>query len=78
VQEKADALATAQAAQLLAERDQVIIVHPDDVVGPEQGRQPLGELPVDALIRVEGAPLEDREIDPVVEQRPEDLVRIPS
>ena len=37
-------------AQLLAERDQMIIVDPDEVVGLDQRRDRLGEALVDPLV----------------------------
>ena len=43
VQEEADAVAHAQLPQRLGQRDQVIIVHPDQVVRPQQRRQGGGE-----------------------------------
>ena len=48
VQEEADALAHAQAAQLVGERNQVEVVRPDDVVAAQQLCKCRGEARVDA------------------------------
>ena len=50
VQEEADAAADAEFAQPLRERDQVVVVHPDDVVLAQQRRELLGEQRIDAAI----------------------------
>ena len=48
VQVEADRVLHPEPAQLGGERDQVVVVHPDDVVGAQQRLQQRGEPPVDA------------------------------
>jgi hypothetical protein len=74
VQEEADAPVAAQLAQLLAERDQVIVLHPHDVAVLEQRHQPFGEQLVDLVVVGEVVALEHREVGAVMEHRPQGLV----
>ena len=71
VQEEADAVANAQHAAGFGEGNQVIVVHPDDVIGLEQRLQALGHGHVDPPIAVVLFPVVTRQIDPIVEDRPE-------
>ena len=63
-------------AQLLAERDQVIVVHPDQVVGLDQRRDRLGEALVDPLVAAGEAAVIFGQVDPVVEERPQGAVGV--
>ena len=76
VQKKADGIGDAERAQLHAERDQVIVVHPDRVVRPQQRTQCLGEALVDVEIDLVVASLELRDVEPVVKYRPQHGVGI--
>ena len=76
VQEKADGVGDAERAQLHAERDHVIVVHPDDVVRLQQRTQRLGEALVDVEIALVVAGLELRDVEPGVEHRPQHVVGI--
>jgi hypothetical protein len=71
VQEKAEPALDAELAQFLAHGDQMIIVDPDQIVVAEIGSQLFGEQPVDPAISDIGIPIEAREIEPIVKQRPE-------
>ena len=75
VQEEADLLLDALEAQFLGERDQMVVVHPDEVVGFDEGGERPGEPLVDAPIAFEKRMLVDREVEPVVEGRPQCAVR---
>ena len=74
VQEKADAVLVPARAQRLRERDQVIVVHPDDVVGPQQLVELAREMLVDAHVAGQIAAREFREIEPVMQDRPQHAV----
>ena len=63
-------------AQLLAERDQMVIVDPDQIVGLDQRRDRLGEALVDPLVAGAEAAVIFGEVDPVVEERPQGAVGI--
>ena len=76
VQEKADRLAHAELAQRGAERDQLIVVHPDRVAVAQQRAQPAREDMVDLEIAVIFAPLIFDEPHAVVEQRPQHAVAV--
>ena len=71
VQKEADPVPDAEPPQLLAEGNQVVIVNPDDVVGPQHAGQLAGEIRVDAPIAGVGPAVEVDEIDAVMEERPE-------
>ena len=71
VEEEADPVLHAALAQLLAERDQMIIVDPDQVVRLDQRRDRLGEALVDPLVAAAEAAVIFGQVDPVVEERPQ-------
>ena len=75
VQEESHRLPGAHAAQLLAERDQVVVVHPQQVVGLEQGLQRVGEALVDPDVALVIVPVEAGEVDAIVKERPQRAVR---
>ena len=76
VQEEAHAPVPARGAQLLAHQQEVVVVHPDDVVGAGELRQQPGEAAVDRLVGGELGLVEMREVDAVVEDRPERAVGV--
>jgi hypothetical protein len=53
VQEIADAVAMAAVAQHLRQRNEMIVMHPDDVVGLQQIGELVGKVRVDAAIAAE-------------------------
>ena len=63
-------------AQLLAQRDQMIIVDPDQVVGLDQRRDRLGEALVDPLVAGAEAAVIFGKVDPVVEERPQGAIGV--
>ena len=71
VQKEAQPVPNSQPAQFLAERNQVVVVDPDQVVRPQQAGQPAGEPRVDAPIAGVIAAVEVDEIDAVMKERPE-------
>ena len=71
VQKKAHPVADAEPTQFLAERNQMVIMDPDDVVGPQHAGQLSGKVRVDAPIAGVIPALEVDEIDAVVKKRPE-------
>ncbi len=76
VQEEADPVADAQAAQVPRHRDHVIVVNPDDVVRLDHRRQNLGEPSIHPLIALAVGPFVLGQIDAVMEQRPQGLVGV--
>ncbi len=74
VKKEADLVFMSTRAQLLRQRHQVIIVHPNDIVRLEDARYVIGEDPVDALIAAEIAVRIFGEIDAIVQDRPEDPI----
>ena len=74
VQEEADPALDAEPAQLLPHRDQVVVVHPDQIVVAQIRVELLGEQLVDLAVGDVPVAIEAREIEPVVEQRPERAV----
>ncbi len=71
MQEESDAIAHPQAAQLLAQREQMIVVHPDHVIRAQQRPQRLGEAPVDRAIALVVLAPEVDQAEPEVQQRPQ-------
>ena len=69
MQEKADPVTDAAFPQPLAEREQMIVVHPDQVVRLDQRLQRLGKARIDALIALREAAFELGDVDPVMEER---------
>ncbi len=73
----AESLTRAGVAQAGAQRNQVVVVHPHEIVGAQHRLKPGGELAIDAqvgrVLRVDEAEL----VDEVVEERPERAVAEP-
>ena len=74
VQEKTDLVLVAALAQRLGEGQEMIIVHPDHVVRQQHLLQFIGEMIVDAQIAGQIAAREFREIEPVMQDRPQHAV----
>ncbi len=74
VDEESDLVDVAAIAQRFGERHQMIVVHPDYIVGTQQLLEILGEEFVDAEITAEIAPREFGEIEPVMQNRPQHAV----
>ncbi len=74
VQEKPDALARAELAQFLRERQQLEIVHPDEVIRLQQLVKRERKAAVDAPVSVELAALEARQVDAEMQERPQAVV----
>ena len=53
MQEKSDAVAVTAVAQHFCKRNEMIVVHPDDIVGLQQIVQLVGEVRVDAPVAAE-------------------------
>ena len=70
VEEVADPVLMPAIAQRLRERHQMIVVHPDDIVGPQQLVELAGEILVDANIAGQIAARELGEIEPIMQNRP--------
>jgi hypothetical protein len=70
VQEKTNPLGHVACPQFVAQRDQVVVVHPDQVIALEQGNQLFGELPVDLKIARRVLLAERSQVEPVMKQRP--------
>ncbi len=47
VEEETDAVGDAELAQLLTEWDQMVVMHPDEIIGLDQGCEYFGEAPID-------------------------------
>jgi hypothetical protein len=71
VQEEADAVGVTALAELLGDRDQVIVVNPDDVVRLEDLRKLAGEVAVHSEIAGEVAAGELGQIDAIMQDRPQ-------
>ena len=76
VQEKADTVFDAAGAQTLSQGDQVVVMHPDEVVFLDHRRDAFGEPFVDPLVSLGGFLFVLSQIEPVVEQRPQRRIRI--
>ena len=76
VQEEPHALLAAQRPQLGGQWDQVVVVDPYQVVGPQQGGQPVGDQAVDAAIAIDLAPVQVGQVEPVMEHRPQHAVGV--
>ena len=74
MKEKSDGVAMAARPQLASQQHQVIIVHPDDVILPEQRAQTVGEHAVDPDIAAGVGAGVFLQIDPVVKDRPQDAI----
>ena len=77
VQEEPDRIVDAELAQLHAEGDHVIVVHPDGIVGLQERTQRVGKALVDVEIALVVAGLELRQVEPRVKHRPQHGVGIP-
>ena len=76
MQEEADAGFDAAAAQLGGERDQVIVVDPDQVRRRDHLRQVVGDHGVDAPVALDEGRLVVEQAEAIVERRPQHLVGI--
>ena len=74
VQEKAYPIGKTAFAQLVRDRDEVIIVHPNYVIGLHDFGELGGEMPVDSEIAAEVATRELGQVDAVVQDRPQHAV----
>ena len=70
VQEEAHALLAAHGAQFSRQRNQVVVVNPDDVVRLKHRHQLAREQLVDAPVSADETCIEVRQIEPVMEHRP--------
>ena len=70
VQIEADGVLHAELPSSVAKRDQVVVVHPDDVVGAQHRLQQAGEPPVDRDVTIEEAGLELGKVESIVKDRP--------
>jgi hypothetical protein len=71
VEEKADAVPAGATPQCVAQRDQVIVVNPDEIVPTDQRGEAVGKSFVDPLVPDRGRALVFGQVEPVVKQRPE-------
>src|SRR6185312_4602121 len=71
MQKESDPLLSSDAPKLLGHRDEMIIMHPDDIVRLEKRRECVGEEGIDSNIGGEVAPGEVHEIESIMEQRPQ-------
>jgi hypothetical protein len=76
MQEEADPVLHPQLAQLTGQRDQVIVVHPDQVVLADQRAKRLGEPLVHPLIALAVGAVVGGQVGAIVQQRPERLVGV--
>src|SRR3546814_5161544 len=74
VEEQPDAIPHAVRAKPFAERQEMIILHPDDVLLLDQRIKAVRELLVDAFITAAELILIFRKIDAVVKERPQGAV----
>ena len=70
MEEESDPVGDIMLAQPLAERDQMIIMDPDQIVGLDQRRDGLGEAVVDPLVAGTEAAVIFGEVDAIMEQWP--------
>ena len=70
MQEKAYAVLDPQPPQLAGEWDQVVVVHPHEIVRFDQGTEGLGEMAVDPVVTDGERAVVGGQVDAVVEQRP--------
>ncbi len=71
VQEQADPVGHPEPAERRCERQEVIVVDPDQIVGPQELREPPSEGLVDRPIGLELGPAEADQPEPVMAERPE-------
>jgi hypothetical protein len=72
--EKADTVAYPHLTQFRGQRDQMIIMHPDQIIGAQQANQSLGHQPVNPIITVHIAAGIIGQIDAIMAQRPENTI----
>jgi hypothetical protein len=70
VQIEADGVLHTELPQFAGEGDQMVVVHPDQVVGLQQRQQQARQPLVDGLVTLEIAGLELGQVQAVVEHRP--------
>ncbi len=70
VQEKTNLIGDLTRAQARSKRDEMIVLHPDEVVGLQQGHEHLRKAVVDAPVAVGALLREAGEIEPVMMHRP--------
>ena len=76
MEEEPDPVRDAARTQTFAERDQVIIVDPDEIVFFDQRRDRFGEGFVDALVPLAGLAFVFGQVQPVMEQRPQSRIGV--
>ncbi len=76
VQEETDAVLEPARAQPLAQWDEMVIVDPDGIVGLDQRRNLVGKAFVDALVALARLAFVLREVEAVMEQRPQRRIGI--
>ncbi len=76
MQEEADAVFHPAPTQFAAKRDQVIILHPDDVVRPDQRQQGFGEADIDPLITLVETAFVIDQVSAIVKQRPQSTIGV--
>ena len=76
VQEEADRCFIPIGAQLARQRNQVVVVDPDHVVGLQERSQLAREQGVDPLVAGEVAASKSDQAEPEMEQRPQHLVAV--
>src|SRR5580700_8056274 len=74
MQEEPDRLLAAELAQALAERDKVIVVHPDEIVGVQHRRQRPGEGAVDPHVAGDVASRVADQRGPIMKKRPQHAI----
>ena len=71
MQEKPNAIAHTQQPEFLGQQEQVIVVHPDQIVFTQQLGQRLGKTTVDRAVALVVLPPELHEPEPKMQQRPQ-------
>ena len=74
VDEETDLVVVPAIAQRLGERHEMIVVHPHDIVGPQQFFRCVGEILVDAKIAAKVAAREFGKVEPIMQDRPQHAV----
>ena len=77
MQEKAYPVGETALAQLVGDGDEVIIVHPNHVIGLQDFGELGGEMPVYAEIAAEVATSELGQVDAIMQDRPQHAVGEP-
>src|SRR5690606_34967915 len=77
MKEEADSVVDPAFAQLGAERDHVIVLHPDCIVSLDQRTDRVGKSLIGALVAAGKVAFVLGEVDTVVEQRPEGAIGVP-